>query len=205
MIQKGIGFNALQEGTKISKSTLSPLINSEDIPKKTKLETLERVADFLDVTMLSLLEKEITTVDNFIYDEEKSKLTNNNICYSFEHSDLHFELDIQSYEVNNKQEYYLFLILQDYKKSIEESLLSAFVKSSYNEISYFMELSLNRLGLELSNLNSSIIPIELQFPLANDILLSAQRTSMYTTEHKFFNLPRKEGNEFKTIRHIYEF
>lgn len=205
MKNNNIGFNELQEGTKISKSTLSPLVNSDEIPSKTKIETLERVADFLGVSILTLLDKNIKTFSDFQFMEKESDLKSRIICYSYEKHKLFFELETQSYEVNGKLEYYLFLVLNDYPDTLLNTILSVIENSSYNDVSEFLELSLNRLKIQLPKLNSSLISVELQITLKNGITISAQRVGMYTKEHSFFNLPRKDGTSFKTERVVYDF
>ena len=204
MNKKKIGFNELQKGTKISKSTLSPLVNSDGIPSKTKLETLERVSEFLDVSIITLLENNFETVANFQFLKKESDIENMIICYSLGGNKLFFELEIQNYEVNDKLEYYLIFILNNYNETTQKMLLPTLEISSYNEISEFIELSVNRLNIDLQRINSSSVPIELQIPLINGSEIIVQRMSMYTKEHRFFNLPRKEGNRYITERSIYE-
>lgn len=203
MNKKNIGFNELQKGTKISKSTLASLVNSDEIPSKTKLETLERVSKFLDVSIITLLENNFKTLANFQFLKKESDIENRIICYTLSENKLFFELEIQSYEVNDKLEYYLVFILDNHSEISQKILLTTLETSSYNEISEFLELSLNRLNIDLQRVNSSSIPIEMQIPLINGSQIIVQRMSMYTKEHRFFNLPRKKGNSYITERSIY--
>lgn len=205
MIMKDIGFNELQEGTQISKSTLSPLVNNDAIPSKTKLETLRRISDFLGVSMLDLLEKNISTLKDIKFIDSRSDVKKQLLCYSYDDNEFLFELEKRNYEVNEKIEYYLSLTLCNYESNaLLNTLFRMLENSTYNDISEFLEISLNRLKLKLPNANSSVIPVELQIPLENESVFSARRIGLYTVEHLFFNLPRKDGNEYRTNRTVYK-
>ena len=65
--------------------------------------------------------------------------------------------------------------------------------STYNDISEFLEISLNRLKLKLPNANSSFIPVELQIPFENESVFSARRIGLYTVEHLFLTFREKTG------------
>lgn len=52
---RNLSVSWLQNKSKISRSTLDPLIKSDKIPEKTKIETLNRVANALDISFYELL------------------------------------------------------------------------------------------------------------------------------------------------------
>lgn len=205
MIMKDIGFNELQEGTQISKSTLSPLVNNDVIPSKTKLETLGRISDFLGVSILDLLEKNISTLKDIKFIDSRSDVKKQLLCYSYDGNEFLFELKKQNYKLNEKYEYFLYLTLCNYESNaLLGTLFRILENSTYNDISEFLEISLNRLKLELPNANSSVVPVELQIPFENGSVFSARRMGLYTIEHLFFNLPRKDGDAYQTKRTVYK-
>lgn len=200
MNNKGIGFNELQKGTDISKSTLSPLVNSDEIPKKTKIDTLERISQFLNVSLLSLLES-FVTITEFKYDKIKS--TPSTQFYYYQNYSFCISVHEQKYEVDKKIEYYLTLYFEDEDKYLDW-LPPILGNSSYNDVSFFLELSLNRFKLDLPNHKSSFIEVEAVNELSDGMSFLIKRVAAYSIENKFFNLMRKKGNSYETKREFYD-
>jgi len=56
MQERGLSVNQLHKMTGISRTTLDPLVNSEELPSKTRIETLERICSSLNIFFDELVE-----------------------------------------------------------------------------------------------------------------------------------------------------
>lgn len=199
MIEQGIGFNELQEKTKISKSTLSPLVNSEKIPTKTKIETLERVSIVLNTSIVTLLDNENFLLNEFKLFEVKSFDNEYQLKYSYKDCSFCLLVEIFPSTYENRADYFIDCSIIEYKNIVTDDLLLMFKKLTYDELSIFLENSLNILELKLLGQSSSVI-IEFIIPLENELFLGTTRISLYTIKTNTFDLPRKKGDSLVTTR-----
>ncbi|MDT2866484.1 helix-turn-helix domain-containing protein [Vagococcus carniphilus] len=161
MLDKNITFTELQEKTLISKSTLSPLINSKEIPKKTKLDTLERISSALKVSVTELLSDKLDLLAfniEWLKNESYENLYKLKFSYEgyFFYGDLEY---IQEYHENKpnllvSESFELALNFTEDCNIPNDTFLDMFALSSKNNLRVFCENILKYLKIYLARTGS---------------------------------------------------
>lgn len=204
MSKRNISFTVLQQKTEISKSTLSPLVNSDEIPKRTKLETLERIATALGVSVLDLLRIEdseldlrrweISSVDSDQFETTIFFANKENTEKKFKGV---FRIQTERTEIGRKE--YFSVSFSIISGITDNDLSQIFTNAEFNTISKFLELALNRSGLVLNpNLvvgTHKKIPLQAVIPFYNRTYLVTERTAVFITKLNSYFIELIVGNK----------
>lgn len=199
MLDKNMSFTELQIKTSISKSTLSPLVNSDEIPKKTKLDTLERIANALETSVDKLLSTHIKLSDftieaNKIEDKQKDYFLKFSYKNYFFHGLLEYD---QEFDEKRKklisENFDLYLNLNKNTNMPDNIFLNILAFSSKNEIREFSENVLYK--TEVTLLKSGTFSLILSASTNNFLEVNSFFMGMYNKEKNQYTLGRYSSDD----------